>query len=97
MAHEHWDLVGDLNAGGNWECGVGDALDNVVGSGGREEISVREILERRERKEMLRWRLMKIGEVILDLRLKLPNFVAEISRSWGINDYIDGNNDIFRN
>ena len=40
---------------------------------------------------------MKIGEVILDLRLKLPNFVAEISRSWGINDYIDGNNDIFRN
>ena len=40
MAHEHWDLVGDLNAGGNWECGVWDALDNVVGSGGREEISV---------------------------------------------------------
>ena len=79
--HEHWDLVGDLNAGGNWECGVGDTIDNVVGSGGRVEIRVWEILEMREGKEMLRWRLMKIGEVILDLRLKLPNFVAEISRS----------------
>ena len=55
MVHEHWDLVGDRNISGDWECGVGDAADNVIGSGGREEIRV---WEKREGKETLRWRSM---------------------------------------
>ncbi len=35
-AHEHGDMVGDGDAGGDWESGVRDAAYDVVGGGGRE-------------------------------------------------------------
>ena len=35
-AHEHWDLAGDGDAGGDREGRVGDAADDVVGGGPRQ-------------------------------------------------------------
>lgn len=33
-AHEHGEVIGGADAGGDWEGGVGDAADEVVARGG---------------------------------------------------------------